>query len=113
MLNVKVYVEKDKWSVLQCLDLPAKQRGLLTRNINEAGVHVMPMWHVRASPFCAYFWTHVLNVLHACHSIAARLCRMRGACRCADDDGETQQQACRARRLPHRAGVSTNRVVVC
>jgi hypothetical protein len=47
VLNKKVFLENDKWNVLQCLDLKPSQRALLTRNINEAGIHVMPMSHVR------------------------------------------------------------------
>jgi hypothetical protein len=46
-LGTKVFVERDKWNVLQCLDLPATEKALLTRNINEAGIHVLPMAHVR------------------------------------------------------------------
>ena len=47
-LQRKVYVEADKWNVLACLALPAAQRAMLTRDVNEAGIHVMPMWHVRS-----------------------------------------------------------------
>jgi hypothetical protein len=47
-LGLKIFVERDKWNVLQCLDLPATERTLLTRNINEAGLHVVRMGQVRS-----------------------------------------------------------------
>jgi hypothetical protein len=47
-MNMKVYVEQDKWNVLRCLDMRVKERQLITRNMNEAGIHVVPMRQVRA-----------------------------------------------------------------
>lgn len=46
-LGLKVYLEADKWQVLQCLDMRRCERALLTRNINEAAIHVVPMRRVR------------------------------------------------------------------
>ena len=40
---MKVYVEQDKWNVLRCLDMRVRERQLITRNMNEAGIHVLPM----------------------------------------------------------------------
>jgi hypothetical protein len=48
-LNMKVYVEQDKWNVLRCLDMRVRERQLLTRNMNEAGIHVVPMRMVCSS----------------------------------------------------------------
>jgi hypothetical protein len=44
---MKVYLTADKWNIMRCLDLPDEERKLLTRNVNEAGIHVVPMRHVR------------------------------------------------------------------
>lgn len=52
-LGLKVYLETDKWQVLQCLDKRASERRLLTRNINEASIHVVPMRKVRRPPTIA------------------------------------------------------------
>jgi hypothetical protein len=48
-LNMKVYVEQDKWNVLRCLDMRVRERQLFTRNMNEAGIHVVPMGRVCSS----------------------------------------------------------------
>lgn len=45
-MNKKVYVEQDKWNVLRCLDMRVRERELITRNMNEAGIHVVPMRQV-------------------------------------------------------------------
>ena len=56
---MKVCVEQDKWNVLRCLDMRVRERQLITRNMNEAGIHVLPMRMV-----C----THILKVKSTCNS---------------------------------------------
>jgi hypothetical protein len=62
-LQRKVYLEADKWAVMQCVELPPAQRALLTRNVNEAGLHVMPMAHVRGPLL-------LCTRIHGCVSLA-------------------------------------------
>ena len=69
-LKLKVYVEADKWAVFKCLELPSVQRSLLTRNINEAGIHVMPMCHVRRLCASQSLTSRSLPIQHA-HAFAA------------------------------------------
>eukprot|EP00892_Ulva_mutabilis_P001364 jgi/Ulvmu1/11228/UM072_0065.1 len=46
-LGLKVFLEADKWQVLQCLDMRVAERRLLTRNVNQASIHIVPMRRIR------------------------------------------------------------------
>jgi hypothetical protein len=81
-LQLKVYVEQDKWNVLRCLDMRVRERLLLTRNINEAGIHVVPLRRVR---FCNVLAAFVC--MHRLHNTAGHMLRSRARsiARCSDD----------------------------